>query len=167
MSSAVMKVHLLVLSILFHLISFHDNHRTTGNLPHPAFYLMASITALEVGGERKPAFALDVDYADSDAVFLLAFQHNRLRWADAELFAIIGWRDTLVDWFVQYIDKLLVPDLIAVETQQAFFVLAFVNGDHDVGQQIVFSVFEDRPPFYLSFAVTLEACRACPYPRLA
>ena len=78
---------------------------------------MTGITALEVGGERQPAFALDVNDADSDAVFLLAFQHDRLRRGDAELFAIVGWRDSQVDGLVQYIDKLLVPNLVAVETQ--------------------------------------------------
>ena len=93
---------------------------------------MAGITALEVGGEDEPAFALgfaefrrdsaifkrawmalaapslDVDDADCDAVFLLAFQHNGLRRADAELFAVVGWRDALVDGLVQYVDELLV-----------------------------------------------------------
>ena len=59
--------------ISIHFISFHDNHRTARNLPHLAFHFVTGITALEVGGEREPAFALDVDDADSDAVFLLAF----------------------------------------------------------------------------------------------
>lgn len=78
---------------------------------------MASVTAFKVGRERQPAFALDVNYADCDAVFLFAFQNNGLRWADAELFAVVGWRDTLVDWLVQHVDKLLLPNFIAVETQ--------------------------------------------------
>ncbi len=154
-------------SVLFHLIPFHDNHRTAWDFPHLAFHFVAGVTALKVGGEGEPAFALDVNDADSDAVFLLAFQHDRLRRADAELFAVVGWRDTLVDWLIQHVDKLLVPYLVAVETQQTFLVLALVDGDHDVGQQIIFPILENWSPFNFSFAVALEACCARPYPRLA
>ena len=76
---------------------------------------MPGITALKVGGEREASIALHVNDADSDAVFLLAFQHDGLRWADVELFPIVGRSNTFVDRLVQYIDKLLVPDLVAVE----------------------------------------------------
>ena len=82
---------------LLHLISFHDNHRTDWDFPHLAFYFVAGITALEVGGESEPAFALEVDNADSDPVFLFAFQHDKLRRTDVELFAVVGWCDALVD----------------------------------------------------------------------
>ena len=81
--------------------------------------------------------------------------------------AIVGRCDTLVNRFVQYIDKFLITNLIAIETQRTFLVLTFVYGDHNVGHQIVFPVFEDWSPFNVTLTISLEACRACPYPRLA
>ena len=100
-------------------------------------------------------------------VILLSFKHDGLRWADVELFSVVGRCDTLVNGLVQYVDKFLVPYLIAVETQQAFLIFTLVDGNHDVSQKIVLSVLEDGSPFYVSFTIALEACRACPYPRLA
>ena len=128
---------------------------------------MSGITAFEVGRERETSIALHVDDADCDTVFSLTFQYNGLRRADIDMFPVVGRSNTLVNRLVQYIDKLLVPDLVAVETQQTFLVLAFVDGNHDVCQQIIFPVPEDWSPFYIAFAVTTKACRACPYPRLA
>ena len=79
---------------LFYFITFHDNHRAAGDFLHFPLYLVPGITALEVGGEREASIALHVNHTDSDAVFLLAFQNDRLRWADVELFPIVGWRDS-------------------------------------------------------------------------
>ena len=72
------------LSFLFDFISFHDYHRATRDFLHFPLYLVSGVAALEVGGERQFAFTLDVDDADGDAVFLLAFQHDGFLWADAE-----------------------------------------------------------------------------------
>ena len=160
-------VELIVLPFLFDFTSLHDNHWAAGYFFHSSFYLMPSIAALKVGWEREFAFTFNVDNADSDTVFLFAFKYDRLCRNDAELFAIVGRCDSFVDRLAQYINKFHVPNLVAIEAQRTFLILAFVNGDHDVGQQIVFSVFEDWAPFNVTLTIALEACRACLYPRLA
>ena len=139
----------VVSDVSFNFISLHDNHWAARDFLHFPLYLMASITALEVSGEREASIALHINHTDCDAIFLLAFQHNRLLWADVDLFPVVGRGNAPVDRLVQDVIKFLVPDLVAVETQQTFLVLALVDGNHDVRQQIVFPVLEDWPPFYI------------------
>ena len=147
---------------LFYFVAFHDYHRAARDFLHFPLYLVPGITALKVGGEREASIALHVNHTDCDAVFLLALQYYRLCGADIDIFPVFGRGNTPVDRLVQDAIKFLVPDLVAVETQQTFFVLALVDGNHDVCQQIIFPVLEDWSPFNIAFAVTTKTSRACP-----